>query len=222
MQSKNEIHSKLGQVKRVILFFLVYLAGFAFIENRNTQPHIIHTVLDDKIPFCEYFIIPYLMWFLLIALTLVYMIFFQENKKEYYQLMRNIYAGAIVFLIVSLVYPNAQDLRPELSGDGIFEKLVQLIYMVDTPTNILPSLHVFYAVACCIALLKTTFRKYGKEIKCGIVILTVLIILSTMFLKQHSVVDVVMALVLNVLFYVLFYRFIPVSDQNSKNRKIYI
>ena len=72
----------------------------------------IDTVFDDYIPFCEYFIVPYLLWFPYQILTVLYFIFRNKNKKEYYQLIFNMMMGMTVFLIVSYAYPNVLHLRP--------------------------------------------------------------------------------------------------------------
>lgn len=178
-------------------FFAVYMITFSYIENRDVHHYIVHTVIDDKIPFCEYFIIPYLIWFAFVAVTIIYFILFNNNSnhkwKEYYQLCITLATGMTLFLIISLVFPNGQDLRPVLSGDNIFEKTVQMIYHTDTPTNVLPSIHVFNSLTCCGAILKNQRKRFKKTTDLFTVILTILIIMSTMLLKQHSVVDVVLA-----------------------------
>lgn len=178
-------------------FFAVYMITFSYIENRDVHHYIVHTVIDDKIPFCEYFIIPYLLWFAFVAVTIIYFILFNNNSnhkwKEYYQLCITLATGMTLFLIISLVFPNGQDLRPVLSGDNIFEKTVQMIYHTDTPTNVLPSIHVFNSLTCCGAILKNQRKRFKKTTDLFTVILTILIIMSTMLLKQHSVVDVVLA-----------------------------
>lgn len=178
-------------------FFAVYMITFSYIENRDVHHYIVHTVIDDKIPFCEYFIIPYLLWFAFVAVTIIYFILFNNNSnhkwKEYYQLCITLATGMTLFLIISLVFPNGQDLRPVLSGDNIFEKTVQMIYHTDTPTNVLPSIHVFNSLTCCGAILKNQRKRFKKTTNLFTVILTILIIMSTMLLKQHSVVDVVLA-----------------------------
>lgn len=176
------------------VFFALYMITFSYIENRDVHHYIVHTAIDDKIPFCEYFIIPYLLWFVFVAATVLYFMFFNQNKwKEYYQLCITLATGMTLFLIISLVFPNGQDLRPVLSGDNIFEKIVQMIYHTDTPTNVLPSIHVFNSLACCVAILKNQRKHFKKTTNLLTVILTILIIMSTMLLKQHSVVDVVLA-----------------------------
>ena len=187
---------KKGHLCIMAVYFVFYMVTFAYIENRDVHHYIIHTTIDDKIPFCEYFIIPYLLWFLFVGITITYMIFFHQTWKEYYQLMITLVIGMTTFLIVSLIFPNGQDLRPVLSGDSIFIEAVRFIYHSDTPTNVLPSIHVFNSLACCMAILKNQRKKYKKTTDCLTILLTILIIMSTMFLKQHSVVDVMLAALL--------------------------
>ena len=58
---------------------------FEYLERRPVRGfHVIDTVFDDYIPFCEYFIVPYLLWFPYQIVTVLYFIFRNKNKKEYY------------------------------------------------------------------------------------------------------------------------------------------
>lgn len=120
-----------------------------------------------------------------------------------------------LFLLISYVYPNGQYLRPDLSdaGNGIFISVIRFLYKIDTPTNIFPSMHVFNATASCIALYQNERCRKNKIFTVGQIVLTVSIVLSTMFLKQHSVADVMTALILNILCYQLFYRVIPARQK---------
>ncbi len=189
----NEI-IKNGHLGIMAVFFAIYMVTFSYIENRDVHHYIVHTALDEKIPFCEYFIIPYLLWFVFVAVTVLYFMFFNKNKwKEYYQLILTLGTGMSLFLIISLIFPNGQDLRPALTGDSVFIKAVQFIYHTDTPTNVLPSIHVFNSLACCTAILKNKREHFKKTTDTLTVVLTILIIMSTMLLKQHSVVDVMLA-----------------------------
>ena len=106
----------------ILAYSIVYILLFAYLEQRPVHGyHIVHTVFDDWIPFCEYFIIPYLLWFPYMFLAVLYFIFINKNKHEYYQLIFNLMMGMTVFLIVSYVYPNAQHLRPvEFPRDNLF------------------------------------------------------------------------------------------------------
>ena len=78
---------------------------------------------------------------------------FQKNKHEYYQLIFNLMMGMTIFLIVSYLYPNIQHLRPsEFPRENIFADAVRMLYATDTPTNILPSIHVFNSLAIHMSL----------------------------------------------------------------------
>ena len=201
----NEI-IKNGHLGMIAVFFIVYMITFSYIEDRDVHHYIIHTTIDDQIPFCEYFIVPYLLWFLFVAVTVFYFMFFNKNQwKEYYQLIITLGTGMTLFLIISLVFPNGQDLRPVLTGDSIFIKAVQMIYHTDTPTNVLPSIHVYNSVAAFSAIHTCKKLQKHKGIRIGAFILTTLIILSTMFLKQHSIADVATGITCAVATYVLFY-----------------
>ena len=140
------------RIRGILIFGILYLGCFFFIESRDVPIHILHTPLDDRIPFCEYFIIPYVMWYLCVAGTVVYLGLTDKSLKEYYRFIINMALGMIVFIVVSFIYPNGQDLRPVIESDNIFKWAVNFLYTIDTSTNILPSLHVFASVACDIAL----------------------------------------------------------------------
>lgn len=185
---------------------LIYLLAFFMLENRKVPVHIIQGKIDTMIPFCEYFIIPYFLWFAYVTVTVIYFACFNDKKEEYTKLCVSLLTGMIVFLIISYIYPNGHNLRPALTGENLFQKMVMNLYETDTSTNILPSLHVFYSVVCCIALVKNERIKKNKVITLFTYLLTISIVLSTMFLKQHSIIDVVMALLMNGVCFQLFYN----------------
>lgn len=190
------------------IYGLIYLICFYYLEQNivlDSDIHIIHMRIDDYIPFCEYFIVPYMLWFLYIAVTVIYFIF--QDKKEYYQLIINLFIGMSVFLIVSYVYPNGHNLRPDtFTRDNIFVEMVRQLYSTDTSTNILPSIHVFNSLAAMIAILRNRNLQKRKWIIYSASILTALIIMSTVFLKQHSMLDVITGILLSAILYIFIYK----------------
>ena len=114
-------------------------------EQSDVKIHMIHSLADDKIPFCPYFIIPYVLWYFFLIGTVIYFAVFCPSKKEYYQYLGTLGVGMTLFLLISYVYPNGQHLRPDLgsTGGGVFISVIRLLYKIDTPTNIFPSMHVF-------------------------------------------------------------------------------
>lgn len=176
----------------IVGYMCFYLLGFYILEHAGHRHyHVIHSFLDDMIPFCEVFIIPYLLWFAYMAVGILWFIFCCRDRKEYYKLVSGLAIGMTVFLVVSCIFPNKQDLRPtEFTRRNIFILLTQMIYSTDTPTNILPSIHVFNSVVICHALNVSPQMRPHPAVRIGSTVLAGLIVLSTMFLKQHSVVDV--------------------------------
>ncbi len=202
----------------IVAYFIVYLILFNYLEHRPVRAyHVVHTVFDDMIPFCEVFIIPYLLWFPYVIFTVVYFLF-RQSKREYFQLIFNLMMGMTVFLVVSYVYPNIQYLRPAVfPRNNIFTQLIAGIYQTDTPTNILPSIHVFNSLAVYFAIHNCQALKDKKWLQGGSLILSSLIILSTMFIKQHSVIDVCLGTTLALFGHLLFYpqRTEDYEDQRS-------
>lgn len=190
------------------LYAFIYLPWFIYLEKHvTTEYNLIHVGLDDKIPFIEYFIIPYMLWFLFIAITLGYFFLFAD-RTEFYQLIAMLFTGMTLFLIISTIYPNGLDLRPDtFARDNIFVDMVKKLYRTDTPTNVLPSIHVYNSLGAYIAISHCKKLKQYKWIQVSAFILTASIILSTMFLKQHSVVDVIAAFAIAAVMYVFVYGF---------------
>lgn len=191
----------------VLLYGLIYMPWFLWLESRANQPyHVIHVWLDDKIPFVEYFIVPYLLWFVYVAAVFVYL-FFKSSRSEFYRYCIFLFSGMTLFLIVSTVYPNGHLLRPAtFERNNIFTFAVQILYQADTATNIFPSLHVFNSIAAHRAVVNNARLGGNRLIRGGSFVLMVSIILATMFLKQHSALDVAAGILLGALADQLVYR----------------
>ena len=189
----------------VFLYVFIYMPWFLYLEQHVTRNYyLIHSPLDDYIPFVEYFIIPYLLWFAFIVVGAFYLFF--HDKKEFLKMAAFLILGMSTALLICTVFPNGLNLRPaEFPRDNIFTDLVRFIYATDTPTNVLPSIHVYNSIGMCIGLNRTESLKDRKWIRFGVHLLTVLIILSTMFLKQHSVTDVIAGITLAAVLYRVVY-----------------
>lgn len=188
-----------------LLYFPLYLVWFAFLEKTVTRRfHVVHVAVDDYIPFVEYFIVPYLLWFAYVAAGMLY--FFFRDVSDYYKLCAFLFVGMTVFLIISTVYPNGHYLRPSVfPRDNVFASLVQWLYGTDTPTNLFPSIHVYNSIGIHIAVSHSRELKKRRGVQIFSGILMASIILATMFLKQHSVFDVVTACGLAAVMYTMVY-----------------
>lgn len=206
----------------VLLYAFLYLPWFFWLESRANLPyHVIHVWLDDKIPFVEYFIVPYLLWFVYVAAVFLYL-FFKGTKQEFYRYCAFLFTGMTLFLVISTIYPNGHLLRPtEFPRHNIFTFAVQILYQTDTPTNIFPSIHVFNSIAAHRALVNNPRLGHSRLIRGGSFVLMVSIILATMFLKQHSALDVMAGIVLGTLMDQIVYRmeFSFSRERISKRRR---
>lgn len=177
----------------MIIYMIVYMTWFTILEkNITTDFHLIHMKIDDYIPFIEYFIIPYDMWFLFVGATLTFLAW--TDNAEYQRTCWFICFGMTLFLIISTIYPNGHDLRPEhITGTGFCAHLVRTLHSTDTPTNLFPSIHVYNSVGMFFGLRRTKALDNHKWVRVLAFILCVAIILATVFLKQHSVFDIITA-----------------------------
>ena len=166
--------------------------------------HVVHMAVDDMIPFVEIFIVPYLLWFGYVALAMAY--FFFKNVPDFYKLCIFLIVGMTIFLIASTVYPNGHYLRPRVfERNNIFITLVKGLYMVDTPTNLFPSIHVYNSIGVHLAVMHSEQLKDKRWLRRGSFVLMISIVASTMFLKQHSVFDVITGCITALVMYTLVY-----------------
>lgn len=194
-----------------ILYCPIYLYCFQWLEARNNVAFKdIHCTIDDWIPFCEIFVIPYLLWFFYVAAVVVYLYFQREHLEDYYHCVTMLILGMSTCLLIYYLFPNEQNLRPtEFAHENIFTNIIQFIYASDTNTNVLPSIHVYNSITIHVAFAGSHHfrKKHGWRI--ASLVLCSLICLSTMFLKQHSFLDVITGFALFVVYSALVYKIIP-------------
>lgn len=207
----------------VFLYSFIYLSWYMYLERTVTHEyHVLHTWVDDIIPFNEYFIIPYFIWFIYVASVLIF--FFFKDVDEFYRFGLYLALGMSISLFICQIFPNGTDLRPVNldSNKNIFTHLVAFIYKTDTNTNVFPSIHVFNSIATHVAILRSRFFYNNMKVKAISFIIMISICLSTLFLKQHSFLDVVGATILSYVIYQLIYAKIPwpISHDNRENIRV--
>ena len=192
--------TKQHPLKMTVCFAIIYFSWFMLLERFRKPILYIHTNLDNYVPFCKYMIVPYIAWFFYIFLTFAWL--YKHDIDEYLYMAKYMFIGMIVCLAIYTIIPTGLTIRETVSGNDICAILVRMIQKTDTPTNVCPSIHVFNSVCAAIVLGR---NKYLKSKRTGVMIyvLTIVICLSTVMLKQHSVLDVFWACVLNIMLYPL-------------------
>jgi membrane-associated phospholipid phosphatase len=177
---------------KLLLGWVVYFGLYLITENfiPIEKCHIIHSRLDDIIPFCEWFLIFYCLWYVFIFGSVLYFALYNIDSFKKFQIFLIILQlSAMAFYII---YPNRQDLRPtEFERDNFLTWLMGNIYAFDTSSNVCPSMHVAFSLAAMSVWLK---QKVSPFVKAGVVILALLICASVVFVKQHSIIDVFVAI----------------------------
>ena len=169
-----------------------FLFWFAEAVYPVKQYIVVSSPLDSMIPFCELFVFPYVLWFFYLFGIHVYTFF--KDVDAFKKLMKYIIITYSVALVIYYLFPTCQLLRPAVfERDNILTQFMADFYAFDTNTNVCPSLHVIGSVA----VMHTAWHTKGLDrpkYKTAFAITTFLISISTVFLKQHSVIDVIVAL----------------------------
>ena len=178
---------------KLLFGWLGYFALYFLTENLIPveKCHVIHCRLDDIIPFCEWFLIPYVFWYALIVFSLCY--FALYDVESFKKLQIYIIITQVVAMVIYITYPSCQNLRPtEFAHKNFLTYCISFIYSFDTNTGVCPSLHCAYSIGIASVWLRAKGISWLWKI--FVVIAVVLICLSTMFIKQHSAVDFFAAL----------------------------
>jgi len=143
-------------------------------------------------------------WYVLIVLSLLY--FMLYNVDGFKNLQKYIIITQVVAMTIYILFPSRQDLRPVMfERDNFLTRCVEFLYAFDTNTGVCPSLHVAYSLGIASVWLRE--KTASKPWKVFVLVAVILICLSTMFIKQHSAVDVLAAIPLGILAeWLVFYR----------------
>lgn len=190
------------------LYWVVYLIWFFWLDLTVTAPkYILHSPLDDLIPFNEWFVLPYSSWFLLLAGVTAAL--WWCDTASYDKLCLTMFSGMTFCLIVYMILPNGLELRPTvetLGRDNPALRIMQLLWKADAAVNVCPSIHC-QSSACMAMAFSHSKLAEGKPLRKVLAwAWAALICLSTVFTKQHSVIDVTCGLAVAFVWLPVVYR----------------
>lgn len=190
MRKIKNLKKHLVYLKLMLIFPLLHIV-YKLLNTPHGKIHNLSTAFDVNLPFVKVFIIPYITWYIFPYIVFTYI--YNKDKKIY---LRTIITYAACLVVSYLIFYFFQTTvpRPNLVGNDIFTYLVRLVYKFDKPFNCFPSIHVLscYLIIKSIKLLKTQ----DNFIKSLICFICTLIILSTLFVKQHVLLDILCAILL--------------------------
>ncbi|WP_050614417.1 phosphatase PAP2 family protein [Bacillus testis] len=195
MKKQTRIHPLLFLIPLILLGPV-----YSFLNQSTEGAYPITVPLDDSIPFIKEFIIPYVVWYPFIYSALIYLCF--KERKLYFVALSSLIAGKIIAFIVYATWQTTVP-RPEVTGNDVFSQLVRFIYSNDQPVNCFPSIHVMTTFIIMLVAIKRI--KKTPWLSIGALTIGVLIILSTLFTKQHALLDVLSGLGLGAVMYTISY-----------------
>ncbi|KNF07978.1 PAP2 superfamily [Gottschalkia purinilytica] len=195
-----DFYKKYEHLFMILILITLSLVYFQ-INSLNRQVYNVEIFIDNYIPYVKYMIIPYVIYYIYLWGTYIYMIF--KDRSLFVVHAKTMAFGTVISIIIFLIFPGYIT-RPEIVGDDIFTKLTLLIYSADNPVNVLPSLHVLQSVLTHKGIINikniSKFSKYVSQITCA------LISLSTVMIKQHSFLDLIFGYGLAILSYRIVYK----------------
>ena len=178
---------KLAPLAYLPLFLVWYFA----LEGRPaTGMVVVESTLDALIPFDARWAIGYFAWFPFLLGFIGWLLV--RDFRSYAETPRLAFlliVGMTACLVGYTVWPTTQTLRPAVYPDqGWFTDVVAGVQGFDDPSNVFPSLHVYTSLVVAYCLITSRYVR-SVWVKVAGIVLTVVIALSTAFLKQHSIVD---------------------------------
>lgn len=169
-------------MSKTLLFIAFLLIKSIYIPlNRRKSKYYWRLSIDDKIPFIPIFIIPYLGYFIWILMTVVLL----WNTKYIYDFFIAYIASYILGGAFWYFFPNGVR-RPIIKEKDTFSKITLFIYSIDEDTNGFPSAHIFGTLICSYFMLLVL-----PQYLLPILIISFVISVSTLFTKQHNVIDLI-------------------------------
>mgnify|MGYP002945147214 FL=1 len=152
-----------------------------------------------------------------IAVSCFFM-YFKGTDEEYRRFAWSLIIGMSTCMIICLIYPNGVDMRPaSLERNNICARIIKLLWATDTSTNVFPSIHVYNSLAIHIGLVRSKALENNKGLKALSLVTCILICMSTLFLKQHSFIDVLGACVLMTIIY--YFIYVPAEERRLSFRR---
>ena len=177
------VYSRIWLFLAVAANFGVYLGSRLIPKGR--EPLTLLTPIDRVIPFLPAFVVIYLLaypqW------ICGHLLAARESQQlcrvyERADIIAKLLCG-LFFLFLPTTLP-----RPSVTGSGPFELLTALIYRLDAPDNLFPSIHCLESCMClrsawCIKKAPGWYKMFS-------LVMTVLVFASTVCLRQHVFIDI--------------------------------
>lgn len=140
---------------------------------------------DEQIPLIEWTIVIYFGCYLFWIVN--YILIYRRSREKAYRFFIADFLSRTVCLLFFILYPTTIA-RPEVTGEGLFSGLMRLLYEIDAPVNLFPSIHCLVSWNCWVGIRKE--EKIPRWYRNASLIMAVAVCVSTVTTRQHVIVDI--------------------------------
>ena len=194
------VYSFMPLAVTMVLHFAVYIGTQLIVDPSRRR--ILYCAADDLIPLAPDWTLVYVATFFFWAAGLI--IISRADKSACYEQYSTVLVAEIISLVFFLALPTTMQ-RPVPTAATYSGRFLMIVYAVDDPVNLFPSMHCLLAWLSFRAALRSPEIK--KPFKAFFLVFALLICYSTVAVKQHLFWDVVSGLAFAELSIVITHKF---------------
>lgn len=141
---------------------------------------------DARVPFVPAFIVIYILAY--VQWIVGYIVIVRDSEALCYRVISGEMLSKLLCGVLFLALPTSM-VRPVVTGTDLFSRLTRLIYSLDTPDNLFPSIHCVESWLCFRGAVRA--EKVGRTYKLFQLVFTLLVFASVVLVKQHLLLDIV-------------------------------
>lgn len=188
-RTRADVRSLLPAALSIALMLALQLAAFyatrPLLAGRTL--HDLSTLLDARIPFVPAWVVIYFLSFPYWAVNVFLIV--TDTPAHRARLAASYSLTLLIAAAFFLLMPGTIE-RPAVTGDGFFDRWVRLLYQIDEPLNLCPSLHVAMSYFCWRALGGSRVPRWYKSFS---LLFLLLVCACILFVKQHVLIDIPVA-----------------------------
>lgn len=172
----------------VLLHMAIYWGTKAI--SGNAVHHSIPVSFEDAIPFAPEWVTVYTATFIFWILGLA--VCMRQERELCFRMFTGLYIAELICAVFFIALPTVID-RPEAAGGLYYDRLLAQLYASDQPTNLFPSMHCMFAYMVFRGFM---IAKLDKPVVIGSGLFAALVCASTVFVKQHFLLDTFAGIIL--------------------------
>lgn len=176
-------------LKTITIILLTNAFLYFIVKFLPTTPHLMTSKYN--FPLIKEFVYIYNSWYPFIILSSF--IIYKNDENTWKKLVYSLLIGIILTDLTYIIYPTIIN-RPLINVNGFTDLILDITYKLDTPAlNCMPSAHCLICFTISYYIFKTKNLSFTSKL--FIIIYFMLIVISTLLIKQHLIIDVITALI---------------------------